>query len=200
MPISEGTQDFPSDVSQRHSWGMYDGSVLWLPRGDTTNGLLVDISRVQGGNNPIRLSPTINVGAYSAGFVVGGVLTFTNALRSGKGGGLASFSVWDLAAQKAGFTVLVFNANPTSGTYTDHAAPASTYGTDISGKFIDAFSIAPTDYKDFGTTSVATVSPFMPVKAASGGDLYAVMILDATSTPTYANANALGVIAGFNQD
>lgn len=45
---NEGTTNLPSDAGGRYFWGVWDGNNFYAPRGDTANGLDVDVTRVQG--------------------------------------------------------------------------------------------------------------------------------------------------------
>ena len=140
----------------------------------------------------------VTAAAYSAGHCVGGKLTLAGAVRANSGTALLqSLLLIDTSNQKAALELLIFNADPTSSTLTDHAA-AVLHANDI-GKIIRRVSIAAADYVTLDSKAFADIVPGgRVVKTASGVDLYACLI--AVGTPTYAAATALTLRAGFLQD
>jgi hypothetical protein len=147
------------------------------------------------------ISPTITVStspAYTANDVVGGKLTLTDALRvSGGTGILQSLCIIDKGNQKAALEILIFDSNPSSGTYTDNGA-FSWNATD-GAKLIRRISVLASDYTTFGTAAIADLSTGGKVLKASGSkNLYAVIVT--TGTPTYVATTDLIVRFGILQD
>ena len=67
--------------------------------------------RVDGAD--ILKNPTINTGAYTAGFVIGGIIDFGPMARAAGGGVLiTSATVIDVAEQNAPIDLFLFNQNP----------------------------------------------------------------------------------------
>jgi hypothetical protein len=81
------------------------------------------IGDVGGVTVSVTVTPNVTVAAYSAGQCVGGLLTFTNAARSGgPGSGLVQSAVIsDVSGQDSAIDLILFSANPASSTFTDHA-------------------------------------------------------------------------------
>lgn len=156
----------------------------------------------QVGGTTAIISPAITTSAspaYSIGDVVGGKITLTNAVRvSGGSGVLQSLLVKDTTNQKAALTILIFNADPSNGTYTDNGA-ITLNATDATF-IIRKINVAASDYETVGTTAIADISAInKTVKAASGTSLFALIVT--TGTPTYgANATSLYVNFGILQD
>lgn len=169
------------------------------------------VSAVGGGSGPggstpisgapsLQLAPAITTTApqYTAGDVVGGVLTLTAAVRSSGGAGLLqSLLVTDRANQKAPLTILLFDSAP-AGTYTDNAA-CPTLGADTA-KLIRKVNVVAADYETIGGVAVADLAAVSKVVKASGSaDLKAVVVT--TGTPTYgANATDLSIRFGLLPD
>lgn len=135
----------------------------------------------------IVITPTLTVStsAYSAGDCVGGILTLPAALLPRTAGGtLVSLAVTDASDQKAALEVLVFDAEPSGGTYTDNGALALS-AADLS-HLLARVPVATSDYVTVGSVAVATVGAVNKALAAGAAvtDLYAVVM--ATGTPTYA--------------
>src|SRR6516162_11534063 len=72
----------------------------------------------------VSVTPTVTAGAYTANFVIGGIMTFAGILPSiGTNGVLQSITAKFKATAVTGtLNVCVFKASPSNGTYTDHAA------------------------------------------------------------------------------
>jgi hypothetical protein len=152
------------------------------------------------GGTTVQLAPavTVTAAAYSAGHCVGGKLTLSNALRTaGKGAILQSLFLRDTSNQKAALELLIFNADPSASTLTDHAT-AVIHANDVD-KIIRRISIAASDYVTIDSKAFVDLAPGGRVlSAASGVDLYAALI--AVGTPTYAATAAIGVRLGVLQD
>lgn len=160
------------------------------------------MSRASGFLTVVSVTPTVTAGAYNATTKnsVGGKQTLPGAVPiSGGVAILQSVLVLDKANQKAPLTILLFNGDPTGGTYTDNGQV--NLSTDIS-KVIRKINVTAVDYEtidnsgtDYAVAEIAPISKL--VKAASGTSLYAVIIT--TGTPTYASTSDLTVRFGFLQ-
>lgn len=105
---------------------------------DTNGRLIITLgTSVPAGNNVIGevggvtsstiVTPTITSGsAYTAGFCLGGLMTVSNVASSRLNGPgtalLQSMVVTDASGQDVNLDVVLFNANPSNSTFTDHAA------------------------------------------------------------------------------
>lgn len=163
-----------------------------------------DVALLQSGQNiggyTAVIAPTLAVtaAAYSAGHLVGNKLTLTGIARAdGKLALLQSLFLIDTSNQKAALELLIFNANPSATTFTDHAT-LSINAADV-GKIVRRVSIAAADYVTIDTKAFADISPGGKVlKPASGVDMYACLV--AVGTPTYAATTALTLNLGVLQD
>lgn len=155
------------------------------------------IGSIGGNTFTLQVTQTTNASAYEAGDCVGGKITITNAMRVATGTGvLMSIDLIDKANQKAAMDVLIFNADPAAATITDDTA--FVYSTDIT-KQIARIPIAAGDYTTIN--SIATVSLGSlgrTLKAASGQNLYAALVL--SGTPTYTSTSDIVITFGILQD
>lgn len=144
-------------------------------------------------------TPTITAGAYVVGDCVGGVQTIASCARVTAGSGsIISALLFDKAAQGASFDLLVFDANPTASTFTDHAG-AVLHANDIA-KLIGNIRIK--DYNAIPTgKSFSKVAVEFPFALASGTSLYFVLIARAENDlPTYASTADLVLRLWINQN
>jgi hypothetical protein len=171
------------------------------------NGLPVEVLEIAagethvgevGGNTIIvTVVPTITAGAYSAGEIVGGELTLTNAMRKVSGTGvLHSLTLFDADNEGAAMEVMLFDANPT-GTYTDNNTP--TWNAADEAKFLGKVSIATGDYITVNAMKMVCKTGIgLAVSANGSADLYAVVIVP--GTPTYGTTTDLTFRFGFLRD
>jgi hypothetical protein len=140
------------------------------------------------------VTPTVGGGAYSAGDAVGGKQTLTGV--AGSAGGtvaIESVVVTDVSNQKAPFTILFFDADPSAATITNNAAFA--FSTDAA-KLVGKVNVAASDYETVDSKAVAVVKSIaLMLKANGTADLYAAVVT--TGTPTYAGAGDLTFKYGF---
>jgi len=175
-----------------------DAGNIVIATDDTTGALLADMS---GGGTTAQVSPTVTVStspAYPAGDCVGGKLTLSGIARvSGKAALLQSLFLIDTSNQKAALELIIFNADPSSTTFTDNSA-LSINSADV-GKIVRRISIAASDYVTIDTKAFADLTISGKVlKPASGTDMYAALV--AVGTPTYAATTALTLNLGVLQD
>ena len=157
------------------------------------------IGQVGGTTLSVTVTPTVTVGAYSVGQCVGGLMTFTAAARSGgPGSGLVQSAVIsDASGQDSAIDVVLFSANPSNSTFTDHTACAIA-NADLP-KVIG--TIAVSDCHLLGTSAPGVCQAqqqAMPFSLGSGNTtIWAVNI--ARGTPTYTAtsniADRLGVLS-----
>jgi len=73
----------------------------------------------------VTVTPVVDTNAYASGDVIGGVMTFENALRSyTRAGKVVAATLFDKTASSglAACNLWLFNANPSASTTTDNAA------------------------------------------------------------------------------
>lgn len=158
------------------------------------------LGAVGGNTTRIAVTPTVSTSpAYSNGDVVGGVQTLTSAMRvSGGTGILQSIFINDKGNQKAAFELLIFNQNPSNGTYTDNGA-FSLNATD-EGFLIRRVSVSAGDYLTLSSHASADLGSLgRVVQAVGSANLYVIAVLN-VSTPTYATTTDLTFSYGFLQD
>lgn len=136
-----------------------------------------------------QATPTIDTTIYAAGQVIGGKLTLPSLLGTGALGGIfQSFTVTDKAKQTAAMTLVLFSADPSSTTFTNHTA-LTVNAADVA-KIIGQVSLLATDYQSVANLSIGSKPGIgMSFSVPSGTTLYACLI--ANGTPTYGTASDL---------
>lgn len=162
-----------------------DGSAVTQPVSGNVGGLTFSI----------QINPTISTSAYTAGFVVGGIQTLTNAFTAKHTGILESVTLLDKSAQNAPMDLLVFQVTPAAATTADHGAFA--WSTD-NLNLIARVSIGAGDYVIIKSQSVAMKTGLGIAVKGSGTGLFVVAVT--SGTPTYAGANDLQWTWGILQD
>lgn len=160
------------------------------------------MSRVSGFLSVVSVTPTITAGTYNATTKnsVGGKQTLAGAVPySGVAAVLQSVTVIDKANQKAPLTILLFDSDPTGGTYTDNGQV--NLSTDVA-KVIRKVNVTAGDYETIDNSgtdyAVADLAPIAKlVKPASGTSFYAVLVT--TGAPVYASTSDLTIRFGFMQ-
>lgn len=149
----------------------------------------------------LTATPTVSASpAYTAGDCVGGLMTLSNAVRSGPlSGVLAAIEVMCKSAQTFAFDVIFFDANPSGSTLNDNAAIAIA-AADFD-KIVGVAQItgtAPNAWVNVGTPSFAVAANVnLPLKLAST-TLYAVLV--ARGTPTLGSTSDIKFAALVYQD
>lgn len=148
-----------------------------------------------------QVTPTITASAYTAGYVVGGVMSFANAVRTQNAinsGRVRNAAIACKSAQSGEMDLYLFNANPSSSTFTDRAAPAIA-AADLA-KLIAKITLAQTD------TSLSSTSTFwqalqleIAFQLGSGNTtLYGVLVT--RGTPTFGSTSDIVVTLGIQDD
>lgn len=141
----------------------------------------------------IAVTPAVDTVAYTAGEVVGGLMTFEVAPQ-GFDGEIKSVLVVDAANQKEPYTLYVFSAEPSA--FVDTAAFMPT-AADLN-KLVTTVTVGTADY----TTSASTIGYALlgghedtdmdvPIHS-DNGDLYIYAVAD--GTPDYATASDLVLV------
>lgn len=148
-----------------------------MPQTSTLSGFLSLDSREVPAN-----AIAVTVALYAAGNVMGGLLTFPNALRPATlSGTLMSLKMRDKVSARSDTRVLyLFSANPTSSTFTDKAAP-SIHVNDLD-KLIGRYEFdAPKS--ELGTMSFYGKSGIGAVISAPATTLYGVLVTLGAPSP-----------------
>ena len=161
-------------------------STIGLQAGTNTIGVTGSIS------STVCLNPTISTSAYTAGYDVGGLFTFTNAFRVASGV-LESVSINVQSTQTAGWKFYLFNA--ATAAISDHAAPA--LSTTDAAKIMDVIPLTNNDSGLGANTTIYSVDGIGKQITSSGTSLYGALVT--TGTPTFA-ATAVTVCVGVLSD
>jgi hypothetical protein len=153
------------------------------------------LGRTGGVTQEVCVTPAVTAGAYSAGNVVGGLITLPAAFLIANSGVLQSIRLTVKSVQAAEFDVTFFSAQPSAAsTFNDHAAPAIA-AADVPlaqppVKLITSFSgLVATVY---GADNIGR--GFKEI----GPSLYA--IITTPGTPTFTSTTDLQLCVGLSQD
>ncbi len=136
----------------------------------------------------ISVKPTIVLTAYTAGDVIGGLLTFTRASFPPGTIAFNQVTIVDVDQQKEAYVLHLFNDTPT--TIADDAAYATNILIADLNNEIKQVTIAALDYVDTGTVGSTAFKAFDNVYAQNErGVLYGYLV--ATDTPDYVTLLAL---------
>lgn len=137
------------------------------------------IGAVTGSGTAVEVIPTVTASTYTSGFVVGGIMTFANALPAGTFNGvLESITLkFKASVQTGSFAVALFTASPT-GTYTDHAAP--TFGATDNPLLLGIYKMT-SNTSSLGTHTIYNLDNINKQIVGSSTSIYAVVIATATS-------------------
>lgn len=141
--------------------------------------------------NRVNVSPTVTASsAYASGNNVGGLLTFSNAVRlSGHGGVLQTCVLRDTSGQNVPYNLFLFDATPSSTTVTDKAA-LSIAAADLPKVVMPVVSF--TGIVTAGTPGVLGAGAInYGFKLNSGTTLYGILVT--LGAPTYATTTALNI-------
>lgn len=150
-----------------------------------------------GGTSQVRVTPTVTAAsAYTAGNVVGGVLTFASAVQSTVlSGVLESVTVVVKSNYTGGFKLYLFDSTPGT-TFTDKTAPAVT--TADASKFLDFVTLSSAD-QGLGTNNTYYVADNIGKSLKLvGTSLYGVLV--AVGTPTFTTTTDVVVTASILKD
>jgi len=143
-----------------------------------------------GGNiGAISQSPTVSASpAYSTGDVIGTKLTFAAAVLAAGGSGLVqSVNIDSKSAQTGAMDLILFNADPSSSTFTDNAALAVN-AADFD-KVLGVVHV--TDWTNLGTPSFAQAQNLALPFTLAATSLFGVLV--ARSTPTLGSTSDLTI-------
>lgn len=152
-------------------------------------------SLIQTDTEEICVTPTIETGAYTAGDLVGGKQTISNAFRAESGSGLLqTIQVHDIGAEGKNLEIVFFTSNPSGTTFTENSAfdPADTDLTKI---------VCPTtisSHSSFNDNGTSTAQNIGCVIDAGSPTIYAAAIV--REAVTYDSTSALTFCFGFVRD
>lgn len=125
----------------------------------------------------LSTAPTVTSGAYSAGDIVGGLLSFEVGQSSGDTVLIQEVQVTFKAAVQPALRVILFDADPTNTTKTDNAA----YSLNAADAFKVRKTLSLSSYSTHGTPKTVSLgSVALPFKCASGSTSLYVLVVDDT--------------------
>jgi len=169
-----------------------DGGTDLIP-GTAARGLSVDprlkVVRLQ-------VTPTVSTTpAYTAKDAVGGLLTFSNAVRaSGASGTVTAVQIEDKGQQRAALDLVLFDRTFTAPTDNAIFAPSDAELATCIG----VITIFSSDWFDFSTNSVASKTNVGLPFVANGTDLFGALVN--RGTPTYTGTTDIIVTLTIGQD
>lgn len=136
----------------------------------------------------IAVTPTVTASAYTAGNVLGGIMTFANILLGAPqitptkwSAVLESISVKFKAAAVTGeIDVAIFTASPAGGTYTDKTAP--TFNIADAAKLVGIYAL-PTPQSTLGTMTCYNLDGIGAAIDGASTSLFVVATVKGTPTP-----------------
>lgn len=149
----------------------------------------------------VSVTPTIDTSAYITGDQVGGIMTFTGALRGTNAGYVVSAMISDKSAQTTDIELWLWSASP-SGTFTDQAA-SDPLDADISVKFLGVVKFSSTEIYSASDNGVKYKGNLLlPVQGFSSDtisyNIYGTLV--SRGAPTFASTSDLTVKLGISQD
>lgn len=127
---------------------------------------------VTGSGAQVSVTPTVTAGAYSAGNVMGGIMTLANALPANFIGTLQSLSLkFKGSVQTGAFSVSIFSASP-AGTFADKGAPAIAAAD--SALLLGTYTLG-TPQSALGTHTIYNLDGIAKQIVGSSTSLYAVV-------------------------
>jgi len=144
----------------------------------------------------VQVIPTVSTSAYTAGFVVGGLLTFANAVNATVlSGVLTSVSVTTRSTQTAGFKLYLFSASP-AGTFTDRTAPV--IATADALLLLDVITLGAADSGLGSNVTTYNTDAISRSLVLGGTSLFGVLVT--TGTPTFPTTTNVAVTVSVLKD
>jgi hypothetical protein len=172
----------------------------------TTNGVVVTSSLPAGTNNignvggktvSVTVTPTVTASnSYGTNYVVGGLLTFANALTATGSGIIQSVSVTCKKVETSGFTLTFFKSNPSNTTWTD-AAAAAINASDVSAL---KTTVPLTASSVLGTCTILSADGLGIAASPGATSVYAVLTSNASLTNQFGSTSDITVTITILQD
>lgn len=130
----------------------------------------------------VAVTPTVTASAYTAGNVIGGIMTFANILAATSFNGvLQSITAKFKASAVVGnLEVAIFKGSPSNGTYTDKTAP--TWNASDMANLVGIYVLSSPNSK-LGTMTIYNLDGVGKSLVGGSTSLFAVVIVDGTPTP-----------------
>jgi hypothetical protein len=130
----------------------------------------------------VAVTPAVTASAYTAGNVLGGIMTFTSLLAvTSFNGILQSITAKFKGSVVTGsLEIAVFKASPSNGTYTDKSAP--TWNAADMANLLGIYTLSNPNSK-LGAMTTYNLDGIGKAIAGTSQSLFAVVIVDGTPTP-----------------
>jgi hypothetical protein len=185
--------------------GTYENLLLGNVAISTSNALPVQaissqlaIGNVGGKTSQITVTPTVTISnSYGTNFVMGGLLTFTSTFTSTGSGVVQSVYVTVKKQETQGFTLILFNSNPSNTTWTD-AAVAAISTTDVP----TLRAVIPLQSSNVmgGTATVAFATGLGISMNVGTANLFGVLLSNAALTNNLGSTSDITVTVDVLQD
>ena len=152
------------------------------------------VGRVGGVTNEVCVSPTVTAGAYTAGNVVGGLITFPNAFLTANTGVLQSVRLTSKSVQTAEFDITFFSSLPAT-VFTDKTAP-SIVAADV--LLTQPPIMLTNNFSGLGTHTVYGADGIGRAVNEVGSSAYA--LITTAGTPTFASTSDVQLCAAWLED
>ena len=153
------------------------------------------IGQIGGKTATVDVALTVTAAAYATGQIVGGLITFSNALLTAGTGILQSIVIKCKSIQTTGFKLYLFKSNPTNSTWTDKTTPAINVA-DI--PFLTAVRTLASPDSSLGTHTLYVDDGIGKVLTPGSTTMYGILF--ATGAPTFASTSDVTVSIGILQD
>ena len=161
-------------------------------------GISIDTISLSNYGFDISNVPTVTNGAYSAGDIMGGLMTFNPVATNDAKFILENILITFKSAVQPNLTAIIFNANPTGTTTTDNA-PYSLATTDAF-KVRAAIPINATGgiFTDHGTPNTFQVGNLdLPMAPVTGGTAIYLLLIDNTGVTLGSTTDLQVVLSGW---
>lgn len=130
----------------------------------------------------VAVTPTVTASAYTAGNVLGGIMTFANLMPATTFNGILESitAKFKGAAVTGSLEVAIFKSSPSNGTYTDKTAP--TWNALDMANLLGIYTLATPNSK-FGTMTVYNLDAIGKAIVGASQSIFVVVIVDGTPTP-----------------
>ena len=143
----------------------------------SASGVLLPVSAVGQGASVEVSAGTVTANTYTAGYVVGTIITFASVLPTSFNGILESITLkFKGSAQTTEFDLVLFSASPSNGTYTDRAAP--TWNALDNPQLIGVYPLTSCQ-SPLGTQTIYNLDGIGKQIVGSSTSLYGVLIAKA---------------------
>lgn len=152
------------------------------------------VGQVNGNGSFVKVTPTVTSSSYTAGFIVGGILTFANALPASFNGVIQTVLITFKGSIQTGeYDLILFSASPSNGTYADHTA--GTYNAADMALVVHAIAVE-TFFSDMGTSTIYMAMGLGAQVIGTSTSLYGLLYAKNGSTNNFASTSEVSISLG----